>query len=87
MFGHDPVVQALVGLAYGVLVAWLLFWSIKRGMRLTGFSFRDLMTHANDDLTVKYFERPTTKAGDKGERRREQDAGSAGPGEPAPEGA
>ncbi len=87
MFGHDPVVQALVGLAYGVLVAWLLFWSIKRGMRLTGFSFRDLMTHANDDLTVKYFERPPTKAGDKGERHREQEAGSAGPGEPAPEGA
>lgn len=57
IFGHDPTVQALVGLAYGLLVAWLLYWSIKRGMRLTGFSFKDLMTNANDDLTIKYFDR------------------------------
>ena len=57
IFGHDPVIQALVGLAYGALVAWLLYWSIKRGMRLTGFSFKEMMTTANDDLTVKYFTR------------------------------
>ena len=57
IFGHDPVVQAIVGLAYGVLIFALLYGSIKRGMRLTGFSFKELMTNANDDLTVKYFER------------------------------
>jgi len=57
LFGHDPVVQAIAGLAYGLLVFWLLRWSIKRGMRLTGFSFRDLMTTANDDLTLQYFDR------------------------------
>jgi hypothetical protein len=26
-------------------------------MRLTGFSFGELMKNSNDDLTVKYFER------------------------------
>ena len=57
IFGHDPVVQALVGIAYGLVVAGLLYWSIKRGMRLTGFSFKELMSNANDDLTIKYFDR------------------------------
>jgi uncharacterized membrane protein YedE/YeeE len=67
MFGHDPTVQALVGLAYGLLIAWLLYWSIRRGMRLTGFSFRELMTHANDDLTIKYFERLGRQQGQQAE--------------------
>ena len=57
MFSQDPSIQALVGMAYGILVAGLLVWSVKRGMRLTGFNFRDLMSHANDDLTIKYFQR------------------------------
>jgi len=57
IFGYDPTIQALTALGYGLLIAWLLYWSIKRGMRLTGFSFRDLMTHANDDLAIKYFKR------------------------------
>jgi uncharacterized membrane protein YedE/YeeE len=67
MFGHDPTVQALVGLAYGLLIAWLLYWSIRRGMRLTGFSFRELMTHANDELTIKYFERLGRQQGQQAE--------------------
>ena len=32
LFGHDPNIQAMVGLAYGLLVAGLLLWSVKRGM-------------------------------------------------------
>jgi len=57
MFSDEPAIQAIVGLAYGLLIAWMLYWSIKRGMRLTGFSFRELMTNANDELTIKYFDR------------------------------
>jgi hypothetical protein len=86
MFSHDPVIQALVGLAYGVLVAGLLVWSIKRGMRLTGFSFRDLMTHANDELTIKYFERSAKTDSDKDEGR-EKEAGKPGLGGAVTEGA
>lgn len=86
MFGHDPVVQALVGLAYGVLVAGLLVWSVKRGMRLTGFSFRELMTHANDELTIKYFERyARTYGGKNGSSKKETD--KAGYGDAVTEGA
>ncbi len=65
LFGHDPMIQAIAGLAYGLLVAYLLYWSIKRGMRLTGFSFKDLMTTANDDLTIKYFDRLPSDIDDK----------------------
>ena len=65
LFGHDPMIQAIAGLAYGLLVAYLLYWSIKRGMRLTGFSFKDLMTTANDDLTIKYFNRLPSDIDDK----------------------
>jgi len=61
MFSHEPTIQALVGLAYGVLVAWLLLWSIRRGMRLTGFSFRELMTNPNDELAVRYFDKLQAK--------------------------
>ena len=57
IFGYDHITQAIVGLAYGVLIVGLLYWSIRRGMRMTGFSFREMMTHANDDLAVKYFAR------------------------------
>ena len=86
MFSHDPVIQALVGLAYGVLVAGLLVWSVKRGMRLTGFSFRDLMTHANDELTIKYFDRYTQTHGDENADR-EKETGKPGLGGAAAEGA
>jgi len=55
LFSHDPTIQALTGIAYGLLVAALLVWSIKRGIRLTGSSFKDLMTQNNDDLAIKYF--------------------------------
>jgi uncharacterized membrane protein YedE/YeeE len=77
LFGHEPMIQALVGLAYGVLVAGLLVWSIKRGMRLTGFSFRDLMTHANDELTIKYFDRHAKESGDE-DKGREKNSGEQG---------
>lgn len=87
MFGHDPTVQAMVGVAYGILVAGMLVWSVKRGMRLTGFSFRDLMTHANDELTIKYFDRFQSQTDNKkgratGSQRDRGDLSS-----PAPEGA
>jgi len=85
IFSHDPVIQALVGLAYGVLVAGLLVWSIKRGMRLTGFSFRDLMAHANDELTIKYFERYSKTHGDKNEGH-EKETGKPRPGDAVIEG-
>jgi hypothetical protein len=80
------VIQALVGLAYGVLVAGLLVWSIKRGMRLTGFSFRDLMTYANDELTIKYFEHYSETYADKNEGR-EKETGKPGPSDAVIEGA
>ena len=86
LFSHDPVIQALVGLAYGVLVAGLLVWSIKRGMRLTGFSFRDLMTHANDELTIKYFDRYAKTHGDEDEGR-DKETGKPGLGDAVTEGA
>ena len=64
IFGHDPVIQAVVGLAYGLLVFGLLYGSIKRGMRLTGFNFKELMTSANDELAIKYFDRMAKQSGD-----------------------
>jgi hypothetical protein len=85
MFSHDPVIQALVGLAYGMLVAGLLVWSVKRGMRLTGFSFRELMTHANDELTIKYFERYAKTDSDWDEGR-EKETGKPGLDGAVPEG-
>jgi hypothetical protein len=85
MFSHDPVIQALVGLAYGMLVAGLLVWSVKRGMRLTGFSFRELMTHANDELTIKYFEHYAKTDSDWDEGR-EKETGKPGLDGAVPEG-
>ncbi len=72
LMGPDPVNQAVIGLLYGLLVAFLLVWSVRRGMRLTGFSFRDLMTTANDDLTIQYFDRlKKNPGGDVGAKRDE----------------
>lgn len=89
IFGHDPVVQALAGLAYGLLVAWLLYWSIKRGMRLTGYSFKDLMSHNNDELAIKYFDRiakeSDTQGGD--ESQAQSNDKKSGYGEAVTEGA
>ncbi len=85
LFGHDPDIQALVGLAYGLLVAGLLLWSVKRGMRQTGFSFRELMTHANDELTIKYFERFARTQRDK-DIDREQEVARKGLGDAVSEG-
>ncbi|MCC2096044.1 MAG: YeeE/YedE family protein [Hyphomicrobiales bacterium] len=62
LFGSDPVVQAVAGAAYGIVLLGLLVWSIERGMRLTGFSFRELMTLPNDALTILYFERGRKRA-------------------------
>ncbi|MDH5468967.1 MAG: YeeE/YedE family protein [Gammaproteobacteria bacterium] len=87
MFGHDPTVQAMVGIAYGILIVGLLVWSVKRGMRLTGFSFRDLMTHANDELTIKYFERFRSQSGDRKERATDSQRDRGDLSSPAPEGA
>ncbi len=94
IFGYDPTVQALVGLAYGLLVAWLLYWSIKRGMRLTGFTFKDLMTNANDDLTIKYFDRLAKGSASQGnddpavnKGGKDKKSASSGFDEPATEGA
>ncbi len=87
MFGHDPAVQAMVGIAYGILIAGLLVWSVKRGMRLTGFSFRDLMTHANDELTIKYFERFRSQSDERKERETDSQRDRGDLSSPAPEGA
>lgn len=87
MFGHDPTIQALVGIAYGILVAGMLVWSVKRGMRLTGFSFRDLMTHANDELTIKYFKRFRSQTDESSARKTERQRDQGNLTSPAPEGA
>ena len=55
IFSHDPVIQLLVGIAYGMVLVGLLIWSVKRGMRLTGFSFKDMFTKPNDELTLQCF--------------------------------
>ena len=87
IFTSDPTMQALVGVAYGVLIAWLLVWSVRRGMRLTGFSFKDLMTHANDELTVKYFARGPKQGGGEAGAEVEAPKGKPGFGTPITEGA
>ena len=87
IFSHDPTIQAVAGLAYGMLIAGLLYWSITRGMRMTGFSFRELMTHANDELTIKYFDRFNREHDQGGEEVWEKDRLDDGSsyGEPASE--
>jgi hypothetical protein len=71
-----------------MLVAGLLYWSVKRGMRLTGFDFKELMTNANDDLAIKYFDR-LDKGSDKkdDETLKDKKSGDSGYGEPATENA
>jgi hypothetical protein len=64
-------------------------------MRMTGFSFKELMTHANDDLTIKYFERLAKTSGGQGagvsdkpgDNKKDKKAGDSGYGEPVTEGA
>lgn len=91
IFSHDPTMQALTGLAYGLMVAWLLYWSIKRGMRLTGCNFKDLMTHNNDDLAIKYFDHLDKDSDGQsgktasGEAEKDKKSGDTGYGEPATE--
>jgi len=74
-------------LGYGYLViAGMLYWSVKRGMRLTGFSFRELMTNANDDLTIKYFDcfaKGSADQGGEGEAVKNKKADDTGYAEPA----
>jgi len=57
MFGYEANTQVLAALAYGILVVWLLVWSVRRGMRLTGFGLKDILTKPNDQLTIEYFSR------------------------------
>ena len=80
---YDPNVHWII---IGVLVTGLMVWSVRRGMRLTGFSFRDLMTHANDELTIKYLER-YQKMFDDEEKGREKETGKPGLGDEVTEGA
>jgi len=61
LFGRDPLIEAIIAILFGVLVAVLIFWSIKRGMRLTNSSFRDLMTKPNDELAINYFSKKVQK--------------------------
>jgi hypothetical protein len=65
IFGQDPTTQFIVALLYGALLVSLIIWSVKRGMRLTGTSFKDLATTSNDELTINYFKKnfPEDKSG------------------------
>jgi uncharacterized membrane protein YedE/YeeE len=64
MFGYDANTQMYTALAYGALILTLLVWSVRRGMRLTGFSFKDLMVKPNDELTIEYFQRQAGQSDD-----------------------
>jgi hypothetical protein len=57
LFGQDPSTQLLVALLYGVVLAGLVVWSVRRGMRLTGTSFKALATTPNDALAIDFFKR------------------------------
>jgi len=92
IFSHDPMIQALVGLAYGLVIFGLLYWSVRRGMRMTGFSFKELMTQPNDELTFKYFARLASAGGNQegdtaGKKPQVNKLGKSGYGEPVSEGA
>jgi len=92
IFSHDPTIQALVGLAYGLVIFGLLYWSVRRGMRMTGFSFKELMTHPNDELTFKYFDRLASATGEQGGNKagkkvQSKKTGDSGYGEAVTEGA
>ena len=58
IFGHDPTVQLMTAIAYGMIITGLLIWSIRRGLRNTGFSFSEFARTNNDDLAIKYFTEP-----------------------------
>ncbi len=58
IFGYDPAVQAVAGLTYGLLIAALVVWAVRRGMKLTGFSLKELASTNNDELAIKYYTRP-----------------------------
>jgi uncharacterized membrane protein YedE/YeeE len=57
VFGQDPTTQFVVALVYGALLVGLIVWSVRRGMRLTGTSVKELATTSNDELAIKFFER------------------------------
>jgi len=87
IFSHDPTMQAIIGLAYGMVIFGMLYWSVRRGMRLTGFGFQELMTNANDELTIKYFNRHAQQQGNKsGDEARDKKTGDTGECEPVFEG-
>ena len=57
-------------------------------MRLTGSSFKDLMTNNNDDLAIKYFDRMEKKAGNQSNdvsNDKVSKSGGTGYGEPTTE--
>jgi len=39
------------------VLAGLVVWSVRRGMRLTGTSFKALATTPNDELAIDFFKR------------------------------
>jgi hypothetical protein len=57
LFGQDPTTQFFVALIYGALLVGLIVWSVRRGMRLTGTSFKELATTPNDELAIDFFRR------------------------------
>ncbi|QQO53128.1 MAG: YeeE/YedE family protein [Thiohalocapsa sp. PB-PSB1] len=57
LFSQDATTQLLVALVYGALLVLLVVWSVRRGMRLTGTSFKALATTSNDELSIDFFKR------------------------------
>jgi hypothetical protein len=57
LFGQDPATQLFAALVYGALLVGLVVWSVRRGMRLTGTSFKALATTPNDELAIDFFKR------------------------------
>jgi len=57
LFGQDPTTQLVAALVYGALLVSLIVWSVRRGMRLTGTSFKALATTPNDELAIEFFKR------------------------------
>ncbi|MFP4279734.1 MAG: patatin-like phospholipase family protein [Halochromatium sp.] len=57
LFSQDPATQFLVAMAYGAVLVLLIIWSVRRGMRLTGTTFKALATTPNDELSIEFFKR------------------------------
>jgi len=57
LFSQDPATQFLVAMAYGAVLVLLIVWSVRRGMRLTGTTFKALATAPNDELSIDFFKR------------------------------